>query len=170
LFAATKFLSTLVNQDHDLAETNGGSSESLLVRRGIAVDFEDDAGDPGRAATNAAAFVDEGVVAVFGSLTSALILPMAEITFASRTPQLEPYGGGPLLGPSQPAQGDPAHPEGRYLFQGITTVAKGSASAMALAIAKDTCRHVVVIVSDDQGAYYDALVDLVPRGSQSSAS
>src|SRR5436190_518033 len=75
------------------------------------------------AVANAKTLVDHGVAAVIGPVRSAQVLKAQAMTYPAKVLHLTPTAGASALASSQPATD-------RYLFQTITSIRGGSASAI----------------------------------------
>jgi neutral amino acid transport system substrate-binding protein len=148
---ALEFATSIINAD-------GGVLGGTLV-----LDILDDQSDDDLGAQNVQTLVDHGVVAVIGPLRSAQVVKAQSITYAARVLHFSPLGGAGALATSQPAHD-------RYLFQTITSIRKGSSSAIVAFATAPTaplpvCTNMAVLHTDDITGqeYKDAIASLLPK-------
>lgn len=89
----------------------------------LVLDVLDDQGDDDLAAQNARTLASTGVAAIVGPLRSSQMLKAQAETFPAKILHLSPVAGAGALGAAQPNHD-------RYLFQMITSIRRGSASAI----------------------------------------
>ena len=118
----------------------------------IVLDVLDDEGDDELAAQNARTLVERGVVGMVGPLRSSQMLKAQAVTYPAKVLHMAPVSGANALGESQPAHD-------RYLFQTITSIRRGSSSAIVRFAAGPVddnvprtappCERMAVLHSDD---------------------
>jgi branched-chain amino acid transport system substrate-binding protein len=162
LAATSSAMESAIEYAMALVNDNGG----VLGAR-LDVHVLDDEGDENLSAERAKTLVAEGVAAIIGPLRSAQVLKAQAVTYPAKVLELSPLGGATALAASQPA-GD------RYLFQTITSIRRGSASAIVRYATKPVddppradprCLKMAVLHTDDVtgNEYRDAIAALMAK-------
>jgi ABC-type branched-subunit amino acid transport system substrate-binding protein len=133
----------------------------------IVLEVLDDEGADDLAEANARAFVARNVVGVIGPMRSAQVLRAQAPIYQAKILQIVPLAGAGALAASQP-------PRDRYLFQTITSIRRGSSSAIVRYASKPIdeaprpdppCTKMAVFHTDDVTGkeYYEAIAALMPK-------